>query len=233
MRLLVIGSGARKHALVSRLRDEATVDEVLAAPGNPGIAALARTLPLDLSRPDAALAIAARERIDLTIVGPEVPLSVGIADAFAAEGRALFGPTKNAARLESSKAFAKSFMARHGVPTARFRTCESADEALASVRGGELGLPVVLKADGLAAGKGVVIAGDRGEAEAAAVAAMTEGRFGAAGARLVIEECLTGPEVSFFAISDGTRAVPIGTAQDHKRIFDEDAGPNTGGMGAF
>jgi phosphoribosylamine--glycine ligase len=233
MRLLVIGSGAREHALVSRLRDEATVDEVLAAPGNPGIAALARTFPLDLSKPDAALAIAARERIDLTIVGPEVPLSVGIADAFAAERRVLFGPTKNAARLESSKAFAKAFMARHGVPTARFRTCESADQALACVRGGEFGFPVVLKADGLAAGKGVVIAADRAEAEAAIAAAMTEGRFGAAGARLVIEECLSGPEVSFFVVSDGTRAVPIGTAQDHKRIFDGDTGPNTGGMGAF
>jgi phosphoribosylamine--glycine ligase len=233
MRLLVIGSGAREHALVSRLRGEAGVDEVLAAPGNPGIAAIARTLPLDVSSPNAALAIADRERIDLTIVGPEVPLSAGIADAFAAAGHVLFGPTKSAARLESSKAFAKSFMARHRVPTARFRTCESVDEALACVRGGDFGFPVVLKADGLAAGKGVVIAGNLTEAEAAISAAMTEARFGAAGARLVIEECLTGPEVSFFVVSDGTNAVPIGTAQDHKRIFDEDKGPNTGGMGAF
>jgi phosphoribosylamine--glycine ligase len=233
MRLLVIGSGAREHALVARLLDDAGVDDVLAAPGNPGIAALARTLPLDLSRPAAALAIAARERIDLTVVGPELPLSVGIADAFAAEERLLFGPTKSAARLESSKAFAKAFMARHGVPTARFRTCESADAALACLRGGEFGFPIVLKADGLAAGKGVVIAGDRAEAEAAISAAMTEGRFGAAGATLVIEECLTGPEVSFFIVSDGTRAVAVGTAQDHKRIFDDDRGPNTGGMGAF
>jgi phosphoribosylamine--glycine ligase len=233
MRLLVIGGGAREHALVARLLDDPGADIVLAAPGNPGIAAIARTLPLDLSRPDAALAIAAHEAIDLTVVGPELPLSVGIADAFAADGRVLFGPTRNAARLESSKAFAKAFMARHGVPTARFRTCDSADEALAAVRSGEFGFPVVLKADGLAAGKGVVIAGDLAEAEAAVSAAMTEGRFGAAGARLVIEECLTGPEVSFFVVSDGTRAVPIGTAQDHKRIFDDDRGPNTGGMGAF
>jgi len=233
MRLLVIGSGAREHALVARLLVDPGVDEVVAAPGNPGIAALVRTVALDLSRPDAALAIAARERIDLTIVGPEVPLSVGIADAFAAAGRLLFGPTRSAARLESSKAFAKAFMAQHAVPTARFRTCESADEALACVRNGELGFPVVLKADGLAAGKGVVIAADRAEAEAAVSAAMTEGRFGAAGARLVVEECLTGPEVSFFVVSDGTHAVPIGTAQDHKRIFDDDHGPNTGGMGAF
>src|SRR5262245_52741404 len=233
MRLLVIGSGAREHALVARLLDDPGVDDVLVAPGNPGITAVARTVPLDLSRSDAALAIAARERIDLTIVGPELPLSVGIADAFAADGRLLFGPTETAARLESSKAFAKAFMARHGVPTARFRTCDSAHEALACVRGGDFGFPVVLKADGLAAGKGVVIAGDRAEAEAAVSAAMTEGRFGAAGATLVVEECLTGPEVSFFVVSDGTRAVPIGTAQDHKRIFDDDRGPNTGGMGAF
>jgi phosphoribosylamine--glycine ligase len=233
MRLLVIGSGAREHALVTRLLSDSGVDDVLSAPGNPGIAALTRTVPLDLSRPDAALAIAARERIDLTVVGPELPLSVGIADAFAADGRLLFGPTRSAARLESSKAFAKAFMAQHGVPTARFRTCESADEALACVRSGEFGFPVVLKADGLAAGKGVVIAADSAEAEAAVSAAMTEGRFGAAGARLVVEECLTGPEVSFFVVSDGTRAVAIGTAQDHKRIFDDDRGPNTGGMGAF
>jgi phosphoribosylamine---glycine ligase len=233
MRLLVIGSGAREHALVARLLDDPGVDEVVAAPGNPGIAALTRTVPLDLSRPEAALAIAARERIDLTIVGPELPLSVGIADAFAADGRLLFGPTKSAARLESSKAFAKAFMARHGVPTALFRTCDSADQAIACVRDGDFGFPVVLKADGLAAGKGVVIAVDRAEAEAAVSAAMTEGRFGAAGARLVVEECLTGPEVSFFVVSDGTHAVPIGTAQDHKRIYDDDRGPNTGGMGAF
>jgi phosphoribosylamine--glycine ligase len=233
MRLLVIGGGAREHALVARLLDDPGVADVLAAPGNPGIAAIARTVPLDVSQPAAALAIAARERIDLTVVGPELPLSVGIADAFAADGRLLFGPTKSAARLESSKAFAKAFMARHRVPTARFRTCDSADEALACVRGAEFGFPIVLKADGLAGGKGVVIAGDRTEAEAAVSAAMTEGRFGAAGARLVIEECLTGPEVSFFVVSDGARAVPIGTAQDHKRIFDDDRGPNTGGMGAF
>src|SRR5690242_16711875 len=133
MRLLVIGSGAREHALVARLLADPGTDDVLATPGNPGLAAITRTVPLDLSRPDAALAIAARERIDLTIVGPELPLSVGIADAFAAEGRLLFGPTQSAARLESSKAFAKAFMAEHSVPTARFRTCESADEALACV----------------------------------------------------------------------------------------------------
>src|SRR3954470_3447069 len=233
MRVLVLGSGAREHALVARLASERDVGEIVAAPPNPAIRRLARIVPIELADPDAARSLAEREQIDFTIVGPELPLSVGIADRFAADGRLLFGPTKAAARLESSKAFAKAFMARHGVPTARFRICESPDDALASVRRGEFGMPVVLKADGLAAGKGVVIAEDCAAAERAIVEAMRERKFGAAGDRLVIEECLTGPEVSFFAISDGTRAVPIGTAQDHKRIFDEDAGANTGGMGAF
>jgi phosphoribosylamine---glycine ligase len=188
---------------------------------------------VDLADPDAMLELADREQIDLTVVGPELPLSVGVADRFTAARRLLLGPSAAAAQLESSKAFAKSFMLRHGVPTARFTTCDDAATALSSVQSGEFGFPVVLKADGLAAGKGVVIAGDLAEAEAAIAAAMTERRFGSAGARLVIEECLTGPEVSFFVLSDGTRAVPIGTAQDHKRIFDDDRGPNTGGMGAF
>ena len=233
MRVLVLGSGAREHALVARLASERDVGELVAAPGNPGIARLARTLPIDLSDPDAVLSLAEREQIDFTVVGPELPLSLGLADRFADAGRLLLGPTAAAARLESSKAFAKAFMARHHVPTARFRVCESLDEALASVRRDEFGLPVVLKADGLAAGKGVVIAGDRAAAERAITEAMRDRKFGDAGDRIVIEECLNGPEVSFFAICDGVRAVPIGTAQDHKRIFDGDRGPNTGGMGAF
>lgn len=233
MRVLVIGSGAREHALVARLAADRDVGEIVAAPGNPGIARLARTVRADVSNLDALATIADREAIDITVVGPELPLSLGIADRFAADGRLLFGPTAAAAQLESSKAFAKAFMARHGVPTARFRTCGSADEAIAAVRSEAFGFPVVLKADGLAAGKGVVIAPDRAEAESAIVAAMTDRRFGAAGDRLVVEECLSGPEVSFFVVSDGARAVPIGTAQDHKRIFDDDRGPNTGGMGAF
>jgi len=233
MRLLVVGSGAREHALVARLAADRDVAEIVAAPGNPGIARLARPASVDLGSPDAILAVADREQIDITIVGPELPLSLGVADRFAQEGRLLFGPSAAAAQLESSKAFAKSFMARHHVPTARFRTCDALDAALASVRGGDFGFPVVLKADGLAAGKGVVIAQDRQAAEQAVFAAMRERKFGTAGDRLVIEECLEGPEVSFFAICDGVRAVPIGTAQDHKRIFDDDLGPNTGGMGAF
>jgi len=233
MRVLVIGGGAREHALVARLSADRDVGELVCAPGNPGIARLARALPCDGSDPDALLSLAEREQIDFTIVGPEVPLSLGVADVFADGGRLLLGPSALAARLESSKAFAKVFMARHGVPTARFHTSQSADDALRVVRSQDFGLPVVLKADGLAAGKGVVIAEDLPTAEAAIVAAMSDRRFGAAGETLVIEECLTGPEVSFFVLSDGVRAVPIGTAQDHKRIFDDDRGPNTGGMGAF
>ncbi len=233
MRVLVIGGGAREHALVARLAADRDVGELVCSPGNPGIARMARTIPCDISNPDKVLDLAEREHIDFTVVGPELPLSVGIADRFAAAGRLLFGPTAEAARLESSKAFAKAFMARHGVPTARFHTSETLDDGLRVVRAGEFGWPVVLKADGLASGKGVVIADDREAAEAAIVAAMRDRRFGAAGDRVVVEECLSGPEVSFFVVSDGTRAVPIGSAQDHKRIFDDDRGPNTGGMGAF
>src|SRR4051794_25210761 len=167
MRVLVLGSGAREHALIARLASERDVGEVVAAPGNPGIRRLARTVSIDLADVETALALAEREQIDFTIVGPELPLSLGIADRFADDGRLLFGPTKAAARLESSKAFAKAFMARHGIPTARFRICESLAEALDSVRRGEFGVPVVLKADGLAAGKGVVVAEDRAAAELA------------------------------------------------------------------
>ena len=233
MRVLVIGSGAREHALAARLAAERDVGELVCAPGNPGISALVRTVPTDLSRPDALVSLAEREQIDLTVVGPELPLSLGVTDRFTERHRLLFGPTAAAARLESSKAFAKALMARHGVPTARFQTCDTPADALACVRSGVLGFPIVLKADGLAAGKGVVIAANRTEAEVAITASMTERRFGDAGARLVVEECLSGPEVSFFVMSDGVRALPIGTAQDHKRIFDDDRGPNTGGMGAL
>jgi len=232
MRVLVIGSGAREHALVTRLARDLTPGQLVCAPGNPGIARLARTVSLDSSDIDALLVLAERERIDLTVVGPELPLSLGIVDRFLESDRLIFGPTAAAARLESSKAFAKTFMAQHGVPTARFRIAESLADALRVVRGGAFGFPVVLKADGLAAGKGVVIADDLQTAEATVRAAMSQRKFGAAGDRLVIEECLHGSEVSFFTVSDGSRALPIGAAQDHKRVFDEDRGPNTGGMGA-
>jgi phosphoribosylamine--glycine ligase len=171
--------------------------------------------------------------VDLTVVGPEAALDRGVADLFRANACAIVGPNRAGAALESSKAFAKGFMQRHGIPTARFVVCDDVQTALDAVDGSAFGFPVVIKADGLAAGKGVVIAADRTEAEGAVRAAMQDRQFGDAGTRLVIEECLTGPEVSFFALADGRRAIALGTAQDHKRIFDGDRGPNTGGMGAF
>jgi len=233
MKVLVLGSGAREHALVCRLAIDPGVRSVACAPGNPGIARLVPTMPVNLGDPDAMLGLARHVMADLTVVGPELPLSLGVADRFAAAGLPICGPTAAAARLESSKGFAKAFMARHGIPTARFHTSTSLEDARRVVRSGEFGQPVVLKADGLAAGKGVVIAEDVAAAEEALVAAMRDRRFGAAGDTVVIEECLVGPEVSFFVVSDGQRALPIGSAQDHKRIFDDDRGPNTGGMGAF
>jgi phosphoribosylamine--glycine ligase len=233
MRVLVIGSGAREHALVARLARDPDPPVLLCAPGNPGIAQLAATFPVDAADIDGQLALVEREHVDLTVVGPELPLSRGIADKFSEADRPILGPTAAAARLESSKAFAKAFMARHGVPTARFHTCESLGELLDVIRDGAFGFPVVLKADGLAAGKGVVVADDRSSAERAAIEMMSERKFGSAGDRVVVEECLRGPEVSFFALCDGQSALSIGTAQDHKRIFDDDRGPNTGGMGAF
>jgi phosphoribosylamine--glycine ligase len=233
MRVLVLGSGAREHALAARLAADEDANELICAPGNPGMGCFAKTIGADLGDTGSLVELAARERVDFTLVGPELPLSLGVADSFAAAGRLLLGPSQAAARLESSKAFAKAFLARHRIPTARFQTCESLDRALAVVRSNEFGFPVVLKADGLAAGKGVVIAEDLARAEAAVMAAMKERRFGAAGERLVIEECISGPEVSFFVLTDGARALPFASAQDHKRVFDDDRGPNTGGMGAF
>lgn len=233
MKVLVIGGGGREHALAVRCASEVGAVSVLAAPGNPGIAGVARLLDVDPLQPDAVLAAVERERVDLTIVGPELPLSVGLADRFHAAGRAIVGPTRAAAQLETSKAFAKAFMQRHRVPTARFQTCPTYEDALDVARSDVLGWPLVIKADGLAAGKGVVIAHDRDSAENAIRDAMVAQRFGSAGACLVLEECLAGPEVSFFALCDGRTAVTLGTAQDHKRIFDDDRGANTGGMGAF
>ncbi|MCM3880641.1 MAG: phosphoribosylamine--glycine ligase [Vicinamibacterales bacterium] len=232
-RVLVVGSGGREHALVWKLASERGVSDIVCAPGNAGISRLARCIPVDPADPHALVAIAQREELDFTIVGPELPLSRGVADVFADEGLLLFGPTQRAARLESSKVFAKEFMQRNGVPTARYRACDSAAEAVAILRSGEFSFPVVLKADGLAAGKGVVISPDLGDAESQVHAMMVDKRFGQAGARTVIEELLVGREASFFALCDGTRAIPLGSAEDHKRALDGDAGPNTGGMGAY
>ena len=233
MRVLVVGSGGREHALVWKLSGERGVSEVVCAPGNAGIAAAARLVPAKVGDPECLLSIAEHEHIDLTVVGPELPLANGVADLFDQRGRLLLGPRLAAARLESSKAFAKDFMARHRVPTARYRTAGSTSSAVAVLESGEFGYPVVLKADGLAAGKGVIVAGDRTEALAAVRAMMVERQFGDAGSTLVVEEFLQGREASFFVLTDGRRIAELPSAEDHKRALDGDRGPNTGGMGAF
>ena len=233
MRALVLGGGAREHAIAARLASEPGVTHVICAPGNAGIARTIATTPLDLLDAAAVLRLADQQRIDLTIVGPEAPLANGLVDRFEQDRRAIFGPTQRAAQLETSKAFAKDFMRRHAVPTARYRVCTSASDALRSIHTGEFGDALVVKADGLAAGKGVVVATDRAMAEQAVNAAMVYKTFGAAGSSVVLEELLTGPEVSFFVVANGDAYVPLLSAQDHKRIFDDDRGPNTGGMGAF
>src|SRR5688572_10433086 len=191
MNILVVGSGAREHALVWKLAAERQVSTVVCAPGNAGIARIARTVPIDAGDVGALLEFASREAIDLTVVGPELPLDRGIVDLFSSRALRIFGPSAAAARLECSKVFAKDFMARHGIPTARYRVCDSADAARSVIASGELGFPVVVKADGLAAGKGVVVAPDRAAADAAVSAAMEEHQFGAAGDRVVLEECMT------------------------------------------
>jgi phosphoribosylamine--glycine ligase len=233
MKVLVVGGGGREHALAWKLASEPIVREVLCAPGNPGTASIARNVDVSATDLGALAALADRESIDLTVVGPELPLDRGIVDLFTSRGLRIFGPTRAAAQLECSKVFAKHFMARHGIPTARYRVCDDARDAHTIVKSGELGFPIVVKADGLAAGKGVVVAADRRSADQAIHAAMEDRQFGEAGARVVLEECLAGPEVSFFAVCDGSRASALMSAQDHKRVFDGDEGPNTGGMGAF
>ena len=231
MKVLVLGGGGREHALAWKLSREPSVSDVYCAPGNPGSAACAINLPVDLRAPEAVVALVQARGIDLTVIGPEQPLEAGVADALRDAGLAVFGPSRAAARLETSKAFAKAFMERHGVPTGRARVCTSPVEAEAAIE--EFGAPVVIKADGLAAGKGVTVAATVEQARAAVDAAMRQDLFGDAGRTLLVEECLTGPEVSFFVLCDGRRALPLATAQDHKRAYDGDLGPNTGGMGAF
>jgi len=233
VKILVVGSGGREHAIAWRLAQDQQAHTIVCAPGNPGMAAVARLEAVDPGDPDRVLALADRESVDLTVIGPEMPLSRGVVDVFEAAGRPVVGPTRGAAQLECSKAFAKAFMARHGVPTAQYALAESEAQAIEILESGQFGYPVVLKADGLAAGKGVVVAPDAASAREAITAMMRERRFGDAGTRVVIEECLTGPELSYFVLSDGQRALPLGSAQDHKRAFDNDEGPNTGGMGAF
>ncbi len=233
MRILVLGSGAREHALSWKLAAEADVTSVLCAPGNPGIAKAFDTTSVDPLNADAVLTLIKERSIDLTVVGAEAPLARGLCDRLESEGRRVFGPSRAAAQLETSKAFAKDFMRRHDVPTARYRVSSTADDAIDAINSGEFGDALVVKADGLAAGKGVVVADDRGSAADAVRSAMLDKTFGDAGSRVVLEERLSGPEVSFFVVADGDRYVPLFSAQDHKRVFDNDEGPNTGGMGAF
>jgi phosphoribosylamine--glycine ligase len=233
VKLLVVGSGGREHALLWRLGIDPKVTEMIGAPGNPGMAKHGRLAHVQAADIEGLLAIARDERVDFTVVGPELPLSLGIVDAFEAAGLLVVGPTQAAARLETSKAFAKAFMARHGVPTADYVVCDDEESARKAIASGRFAFPLVVKADGLAAGKGVVVAADRAEAEAAIAGMMRERRFGDAGSRVLIEQCLSGPEVSYFALCDGRRALSLGSAQDHKRVNDNDTGPNTGGMGAF
>ncbi len=231
MNLLVIGGGGREHALCHALARSARRPALFCAPGNPGTAALAQNVPLQPGDLDGLLAFAEAEAIDLTIVGPEAPLVAGIVDRFEAAGRPVVGPTAAAARLEGSKDFAKSFMARHGIPTAASRTVSDFDAAVAFVEAGAF--PIVLKADGLAAGKGVHICEDAATARAALQAVLLDDAYGEAGASVVIEAFMHGEEASVFALTDGTDYVLLASAQDHKRLGEGDTGPNTGGMGAY
>ena len=231
MKLLVIGSGGREHAIAWKLAQSPRVQKVFVAPGNGGTALENGLENVPLSEVAPLVEFARREHVYLTVVGPEAPLAAGVVDAFQAAGLKIFGPTRAAAQLESSKDFAKAFMRRHGIPTGRYASFEHAAEARAYVD--KCGAPIVVKADGLAAGKGVVVAASVGEAHAAIDMMLTAKGLGAAGSRVVIEEFLPGEEASFIVMSDGVSVLPLATSQDHKRLRDADEGPNTGGMGAY
>ena len=233
MKVLVIGAGGREHALAWKLAQSKRVSEVLVAPGNAGTAteAKCRNIGVKAADIDGLVALVRSENITLTVVGPEAPLVAGVVDRFRIEGLRIFGPTASAAQLEGSKAFAKDFLARHGIPTAYYAVHTDVDAALAYIR--DKGAPIVVKADGLAAGKGVIVAMTLAEAEDAVRDMLSGNAFGSAGARVVIEEFLDGEEASFISMVDGVTALPMATSQDHKRVGDGDTGPNTGGMGAY
>ncbi len=233
MKILVIGSGGREHALAWRLAQSPRITEILVAPGNAGTARehKCRNVAVAATDIDGLLALAQAENVAFTLVGPEAPLVLGVVDLFQVHGLRIFGPRQAAAQLEGSKAFAKDFLARHGIPTAHYAVFDSEAEALAHVN--HVGAPIVIKADGLAAGKGVVVAMTLDEAKAAITDMLGNNQFGDAGARVVIEEFLTGEEASFISMVDGRTALPMATSQDHKRVSDGDTGPNTGGMGAY
>jgi phosphoribosylamine--glycine ligase len=231
MKVLVIGSGGREHALVWKLGQSPRVSKVYCAPGNGGIAAEAECLPADVKSVESLLAIAHQIQPDLTVVGPEVSLQAGVVDEFTRRGLRIFGPTKAAAQLESSKSFAKEFMQRHHIPTAHYAICRSLNDIHEALP--HFSFPVVVKADGLAAGKGVVICKNKDEVVAVSSDMLSGKMLGEAGLQVVLEECLEGEELSFLVVSDGERIAPLVGAQDHKRIGDGDTGPNTGGMGAY
>src|SRR5579864_7145226 len=231
MKVLVLGGGGREHALVWKLKQSPRVSQLYCAPGNGGIADEAECLQADLKSLDSMVALATRLQPDLTVVGPELPLTLGVVDEFTRRGWRVFGPTQAAAQLESSKSFAKEFLQRHHIPTAPFAICDSIEQVRSAL--GHFHVPVVVKADGLAAGKGVVIAKTKEEAASVAAEMLSGKMLGDAGARVVLEECLKGDELSFLVFSDGERVAPLVAAQDHKRIGDGDTGPNTGGMGAY
>jgi phosphoribosylamine--glycine ligase len=231
MRILVIGSGGREHALVWKIAQSKLCDKIFCAPGNGGIADLAECIDIKADDIGGLLDFCRHEKIELTVVGPEAPLTAGIADEFINQKLAVFGPQKAAARLESSKVFSKELMRKYGVPTADFRVFDDPDKADAYIE--KAGAPCVVKADGLAAGKGVVVASTVDEAKRAIDDMMRRKVFGAAGERVIVEECLTGQEVSILVFTDSREMIPLATSQDHKRIFDGDKGPNTGGMGAY
>jgi phosphoribosylamine--glycine ligase len=231
MRILVIGGGGREHALVWKLAQSKQAEKIYVAPGNPGIAPLAECVPLDTANNELVVKWAQENKIDLVVVGPEVPLVAGLSDALRKVGLAVFGPSSAAAAIEGSKSFSKELMKKYNIPTAFFKVCTDLEEAKAFVR--EQGAPIVIKADGLAAGKGVVVAMKEKEALDALDEIMGNRKFGAAGSSVVIEEFMDGEEASLFAFTDGKTIVPMVAAQDHKRVNDEDRGPNTGGMGAY
>ena len=231
MKVLVFGNGGREHALVWKLRQSARISRLYCAPGNGGIADDAELLPVDLKSLESMVALGEQVRPDLTVVGPELPLTLGVVDEFTRRGWPVFGPTKAAAQLEASKSFAKEFLQRHRIPTAHYAICDSVEEVRAALA--HFHVPVVVKADGLAAGKGVVIAASKEEAARAAAEMLSGKMVGQAGSRVVLEECLKGEELSFLVLSDGERVAPLVAAQDHKRVGDGDTGPNTGGMGAY
>src|SRR5437773_5631927 len=231
MKVLVIGSGGREHALVWKLRQSPRVSKVYCAPGNGGISDEAECLPVDVKSIDSLVALATQIHPDLTVVGPELPLTLGVVDEFTRRGWKTFGPTKAAARLESSKSFAKQFLNRYHIPTAHYAICSSLNEVRETLP--RFHPPVVVKADGLAAGKGVVIAKSKEEAITVSSEMLSGKMLGEAGSRVVLEECLQGDELSFLVLSDGERVAPLVGAQDHKRVGDGDTGPNTGGMGAY